>query len=115
MTAPAAPVTFEERRKGERPSHHGLGGRKRGVASIHVAKVDLPFVRDGRPAEQHVVFVEESDLYRPLGQRKSSAAALQAAPQDSNTHLSFVPGLPVPLTRSPDVVHRAGTEMMMKS
>jgi hypothetical protein len=48
--------------------------------------MNLPFVRDRRPTEQHIVFVEEGDLYRPLSQRKSGAAALQAAPQDSNTH-----------------------------
>jgi hypothetical protein len=47
----AVPI-LEERREAECASYHGLGSRKRGVASIHVTKMDLPFVRDGRPAEQ---------------------------------------------------------------
>jgi hypothetical protein len=42
--------------------------------------MDLPFVRDGRPAEQRIVFVEENDFCSALGQRESCTASLRAAP-----------------------------------
>jgi hypothetical protein len=38
--------------------------------------MDLPFVRNSRPTEQRIVFVEENDLYPTRGQRKSGTAAL---------------------------------------
>jgi hypothetical protein len=80
-------MTLKEWRKLKRASYHGLRSRKRGVASIHVAEVDLPFVSDGRSAEQAAVLVEESDPHSPVGQGKSCAAALQAASQYPNAHL----------------------------
>src|SRR6188768_3024272 len=48
--------------------------------------MDLPFVRDGRPTEQRIVFIEENDICPSLGQRESDAAALQATSQHPNTH-----------------------------
>jgi len=41
--------------------------------------MDLPFVRDGRPTEQRIAFVEENDLCPTLGQRQSGTATLQTA------------------------------------
>lgn len=64
-------VALEERCERECASHHGLGGRKYGVASVHVAKMNLAVIRGGGPIEQRFVFIEESELYRPIGQRKS--------------------------------------------
>jgi hypothetical protein len=45
-----AEVTLKETRERERTSHHSPGGRKRRIARIHVAEVDLAFVCYGRPA-----------------------------------------------------------------
>ena len=48
--------------------------------------MDFAFICDGRPTEQHVVFVEDGDLYTSVRQLKSYAAALQTASQDSYSH-----------------------------
>ena len=74
-------MTFEERRKRECASHHGLGSRKRWIASIHVAEVDLSFVRDSSPTEQHVVSVEESDPCTTFTQARAAQQPCNPPPK----------------------------------
>jgi hypothetical protein len=40
-----------------------LAVASRGVAGIHIAQMDFPFVRYGSPAEQRAILVEESNFY----------------------------------------------------
>src|SRR5689334_7466667 len=62
-----AQVTFKETRKRECASHHGLSCRKRGIARVHIAKMDLAFICDSRPTKQRIVFVKKCDLCPALG------------------------------------------------
>src|SRR5205823_3891279 len=69
-------VTFEKRSEGERTCHHHFGRRERRVTGVHIAEVDLPFVRDSGLAEQRLVLVEESDPDSALCQSQCGAATL---------------------------------------
>jgi hypothetical protein len=48
--------------------------------------MNFSLVGNGRPTEQRVVFVKESDSYPPLSQRESYTAAQQSAAQDTHEH-----------------------------
>jgi hypothetical protein len=74
-----AQVAFQERRKGQSASYHSLGGRKRWIAGVHVAKVDLTLVRDSCPSEQGIVLVEDGYIRASVGQHGSHATTLQTS------------------------------------
>jgi hypothetical protein len=48
------------------------------LSEVRSTVADGPFVCNGCPAENCAIFIDESNPYRSVGRRKSSAAALQA-------------------------------------
>src|ERR1051325_9665254 len=79
-------MPLEERPEGKRSSYHGLRGRERGIAGVHVAEMDLALVGDRSPAEQTLVAIVQGHLEPAFSERKRRTATLQSAPQNADPH-----------------------------